>query len=79
MSKEISDSLKVELMASNQEYRDLVKEHQRYETRLNELASLAFPNEDEKQEQTTLKKKKLQVKDKIESILTSYKRSAVGH
>jgi hypothetical protein len=38
MSMPSADSLRAELIASNPEFRDLAKEHQRYETRLTELA-----------------------------------------
>ncbi len=79
MSTPTADSIKVELMANNQEYRDLSKEHQRYEARLNELAALQYPSDEERLEEATLKKKKLQVKDKMEAILQNYKRSAHGH
>lgn len=79
MSSSNADLLKAELMNSNQEFRELAKEHQRYELRLGELASLRFPNEEERMEEITLKKKKLQLKDKMESIIQSYKRTAVGH
>lgn len=76
MSTPTVDSLKTELMSSNQEFRELAKEHQRYEARLGELAALPFPNEDERLEEVTLKKKKLQLKDKMESIIQSYKKNS---
>ena len=80
MSMSSVDSLKAELIASNPEFRDLAKEHQRYEARLCELAALPYPNEDEQLEEVTLKKKKLQIKDKMESIMQTHKRTgAVGH
>jgi len=75
MSTSTADLLKAELMTSNQEFRDLAKEHQRYECRLSELASLQYPSEEEKIEQAVLKKKKLYIKDRMESILRTHKRN----
>lgn len=79
MSVSTGDLLKTELMTSNQEFRDLAHEHQRYENRLGELSALAYPNDDERLELATLKKKKLQIKDKMESILQNHKRKAASH
>jgi uncharacterized protein YdcH (DUF465 family) len=75
MSTSTADLLKAELMTSNQEFRDLAKEHQRYESRLCELAALQYPSEEEKIEQAVLKKKKLYIKDRMESILRTHKRN----
>ena len=75
MSTSTADLLKAELMSSNQEFRELAKEHQRYEFRLSELAALQYPSEEERIEQAILKKKKLYIKDKMESILLSHKRN----
>ena len=43
------------------------------EKRLSELAALHYPNADEQMEESTLKKKKLYLKDRMESILRRYK------
>jgi uncharacterized protein len=75
MSTSIADSLRAELMTSNQEFRELVKEHQRYENRLSELAALPYPSEEEKMEEVVLKKKKLYIKDKMESIIQKHRRN----
>lgn len=53
------------LMKENQTFRELVQQHQNYEKRLSELASLTYPNEEELLEESTLKKKKLAIKDEI--------------
>ena len=58
-----SDSLKEQLMVSNPEFRELAREHGRYEERLSELSALAFPSDEEQLEETTLKKKKLAIKE----------------
>ena len=67
------------LLDNDDQYRDLVSEHRKYESRLNELASLSYPNEDEQLEETVLKKKKLALKDRMEAIATKYKSTAAGH
>jgi len=79
MSVSTGDLLKIELMANNQEFRQLVQEHKNYEVRLGELAALPYPKEDELLEAAQLKKKKLLIKDKMESMLQSYKRKAASH
>jgi uncharacterized protein YdcH (DUF465 family) len=79
MSVSTGDLLKMELMANNQEFRELAQEHQRYDVRLGELSALPYPNDDELLELAMLKKKKLHVKDKMESILQNYKRKAASH
>ena len=60
------------LMKENQTFRDLVQQHQTYEKRLTELASLTYPNDEELLEESTLKKKKLAIKDQIYSIMNQY-------
>ena len=64
-----TDSLKEELIAVNPEFRELAREHGKYEARLTELSALAYPNDDEQLEEITLKKKKLAVKDQMYSIM----------
>ena len=60
------------LMKENQTFRELVQQHQNYEKRLSELASLNYPNEEELLEESTLKKKKLAIKDEIYTMLQNY-------
>lgn len=60
------------LMRENQTFRELVQQHQNYEKRLSELASLTYPNEEELLEESTLKKKKLAIKDEIYSMMQNY-------
>jgi hypothetical protein len=67
-----SDSLKDELMTSNPEFRELVREHGRYEERLSELSALSYPSDEEQLEETQLKKKKLAIKDQIYSLMLQH-------
>ena len=72
MDMTTADAVRDELLKENQVFRDLVQQHQNYEKRLNELSSLTYPNDDELVEETTLKKKKLLVKDEIYAIMQNY-------
>ncbi|HCA57834.1 MAG: YdcH family protein [Acidobacteria bacterium] len=66
------DPVRDELLKSNATFRDLVHQHQNYEKRLNELAAITFPSDDEQFEESTLKKKKLMIKDEIHAIMNEY-------
>jgi uncharacterized protein YdcH (DUF465 family) len=75
-----TDSLKEELIQQDAEFRELAKEHGRYEERLSELSLLTYPNDDEQLEEVTLKKKKLALKDQMYTMMLQYQKShAVGH
>ena len=52
----------------NEEYVQLEVQHHEYESRLSELAEKAVLTDDEQFEETTLKKKKLQIKDRMQAI-----------
>jgi hypothetical protein len=69
-----TDSLREELIMKDPEFRELAREHGRYEARLNELNSLAYPNDDEQLEEITLKKKKLAVKDQMHEIMLRHQK-----
>lgn len=70
-----TDSLKEELMTADPEFRELAREHGRYEQRLSELSALQFPNDDEQLEEVTLKKKKLAVKDQMHAIMLKHQKT----
>jgi uncharacterized protein YdcH (DUF465 family) len=67
-----TDAVKDELLKTNPTFRELVHQHQNYEQRLNELSGLTYPNDDEQLEESTLKKKKLMVKDEIYAMMHDY-------
>jgi uncharacterized protein YdcH (DUF465 family) len=69
-----TDSLKEELMSTNPEFRDLAREHSRYEARLSELSALAYPSDEEQLEESTLKKKKLALKDQMYMIMLQHQK-----
>ena len=70
-----ADSIKDELIASDPEFRELAREHGRYEQRLSELSSLTYPSDEEQLEEITLKKKKLAVKDQMQSIMLRHQKA----
>jgi uncharacterized protein YdcH (DUF465 family) len=56
------------LLMQNEEYRRLDAQHHEYESRLMSLTEKAVLSDEEQVEETTLKKKKLQLKDRMEAI-----------
>lgn len=72
MNIDINDPLRENLIRENPGFRDLVQKHQKYEKRLIQLSELTYPNDEELLEETTLKKKKLLVKDEIHAIMQKY-------
>lgn len=68
-----TEALKQHLLATDARFASLAEEHGRYERRLSELAALHYPSAEEQMEESTLKKKKLYLKDQMESILRRYK------
>ena len=75
MSITSTDNLKEELINRDPEFRELAREHTRYEQRLSELSSLAYPSDEEQLEEITLKKKKLALKDQMYSMMLQYQKS----
>ena len=69
------ESVKAELMTNNPEFRELAREHGRYEARLSELSSLSYPSDEEQMEEVTLKKKKLAIKDQMYSLMLQHEKS----
>jgi len=70
-----TDSLKEELINRDPEFRELAREHHKYEERLSELSALAYPSDEEQLEEITLKKKKLALKDQMYSIMLQFQRT----
>jgi uncharacterized protein len=70
-------SLRDYLLSQNEEYRRLDQQHHDYEGRLMALLEKAVLSDEEQIEETTLKKKKLQVKDRMEAIARQSREGAV--
>ncbi|HLM57456.1 MAG TPA: YdcH family protein [Pyrinomonadaceae bacterium] len=73
-----TDSIKDQLIASDSEFRELAREHGRYEQRLSELSQLQYPSDEEQLEEVTLKKKKLAVKDQMQAIMLRHQQAATA-
>jgi len=69
-----TESLKEQLIMTDPEFRELAREHGKYEERLSQLSALNYPNDEEQLEEVTLKKKKLAIKDQMQSILLERQR-----
>jgi hypothetical protein len=63
-------------MISDEEYQKLEAQHHQYESRLGELAEKAVLSDDEQVEESTLKKKKLQLKDRMLELARRGRESA---
>jgi uncharacterized protein YdcH (DUF465 family) len=81
MSFADTEALKQQLVATDTHFAELASAHREYEKRLSELAALHYPSAEEQMEEATLKKKKLYLKDEMETILRRYKQQqqAAGH
>jgi uncharacterized protein YdcH (DUF465 family) len=74
-----NSSLRDPLLMENDEYRQLDLQHHEYESRLHVLNEKAVLSDDEQFEETTLKKKKLQIKDRMEAIARVVRSGAAPH
>ena len=75
-----ADTVKEELMNRDPEFRELAREHTRYEERLSELTALPYPSDEEQLEEITLKKKKLALKDQMYALIMQHqKNESVSH
>jgi uncharacterized protein YdcH (DUF465 family) len=61
------------LLQSDQEFRELAMKHHELDDRLHELSSRAYLSETEQIEEIQLKKRKLQLKDRMEGILQRHR------
>jgi uncharacterized protein YdcH (DUF465 family) len=80
MNNADAEALKQHLINNDSRFAALAQEHKAYEKRLSELAELHYPSAEEQVEESTLKKKKLVLKDQMELIMRSYReQQAAGH
>ena len=75
-----TEALKQHLLANDTQFAALAREHKTYDERLSQLAALNYPSAEEQMEEATLKKKKLYLKDQMETILRQFRQQqAAGH
>ncbi len=73
-----NDSLKQELLDTDDEYRRLFEEHQNYERRLESLHQKSFFSEEDEQEEKRIKLQKLRLKDRMQVILRNHRETGVS-
>jgi len=74
MSAAEAQEVKNFLLQSDQQFRQLAEQHHRLDDRLHQLIEKHYLSATEQFEQVTLKKKKLAVKDQMETIVREYAR-----
>jgi uncharacterized protein YdcH (DUF465 family) len=72
------EEIKEHLVSENPEFRRLCDEHKEYEGRLNELLTRHHMTEHDHLEEIELKKKKLHLKDQMNSMISKF-RSELSH
>ncbi|MSO45360.1 MAG: DUF465 domain-containing protein [Acidobacteria bacterium] len=68
-----SEALKEQLPQSDDEFHQLADQHHELEHRLHELTAKPYLSEPEQLEEVTLKKRKLQLKDRMEDIMRRHR------
>jgi hypothetical protein len=72
---EQSQGLKELLLRTDEEFHNLAAKHHELEDRLQELTTKHYLSQPEQLEEVTLKKRKLQLKDRMEDILRRHRQS----
>ena len=70
-----SQDLKEQLLQTNEEFHQLAVKHHELEDRLHELTAKHYLSEPEQLEEVNLKKRKLQLKDRMEDILRRHRQA----
>jgi uncharacterized protein YdcH (DUF465 family) len=73
-----TQDLKHLLLETNDEYRQLAAKHHELDDRLHELTSKHYLSDSEQFEEVTIKKRKLQLKDRMEEIARNYRGAALA-
>ena len=72
----MAEDLKHLLIETNQEFRELASKHHSLDDRLHELELKHYLSDTEQFEEVSLKKRKLQLKDRMEVILREHRAGA---
>jgi uncharacterized protein len=78
MERNAQEELKAHLMETNGDYQRLASQHSEYAHKLDALESQPHLTDEEKLEETRLKKLKLRLKDQMEAILSQYRSQQVA-
>ena len=69
---------KADLLQADEEFHTLSVQHHELDNRLHELTAKHYLSEPEQVEEVTLKKKKLQLKDRMEDIMRRHRQDTHG-
>ena len=69
----MAEDLKYLLIETNEEFRELASKHHSLDDRLHELEAKHYLSDSEQFEEVSLKKRKLQLKDRMELILRQHR------
>jgi uncharacterized protein YdcH (DUF465 family) len=75
---EQSQDLKELLLQTDEEFHQLAAKHHELDDRLHELTAKSYLSEPEQLEEVNLKKRKLQLKDRMEDILRRHRQGALS-
>ena len=78
MELNTQEELKAHLMATSEEFRELVTRHSEYDRRVEELEAMSHLSDDEQMEEVRLKKLKLHLKDQIIDHLHRHSTASVS-
>ena len=67
------EEIKERLISANPEFRRLVEEHEQYEGKLAEIQNRHHMTDQDRLEEITLKKKKLHLKDQMNSMIQKFR------
>jgi uncharacterized protein len=67
------EEMKKKLLESNDEFRQLATQHHDLDERIHTLATRQYLSEPEQLEEVTLKKRKLRLKDQMETMLRHFR------
>jgi uncharacterized protein len=73
------EEMKKQLLQSNDEFRQLATQHHDLDERIHSLATRQYLSEPEQLEEVTLKKRKLHLKDQMESMMRQFRTSEPTH
>ena len=73
------EELKRQLLQTDEEFRQLATLHHDLDEKLHSLAARHYLTEPEQLEEVTLKKRKLQLKDQMESIMRRHRTGEAAH
>jgi len=68
-------AMKARLLEENREFHKAFEQHRKLEKKLSELRARSYLTEEEKREETQMKKEKLLLKDKMYRMMSEFRKS----